>query len=152
TEKARVVFDPSLVDLQRITAAVEKAGYGMRDLPSQTRAQTPAQARAGAPASVDRAQQAGTVGSLASLQEEPVDSLELERAAEIKSLRLKFSVSLAAGLVMMASMYLPLGINATWLHLALFALATPIQLWAGAGFYRAAWAAGRHLSTNMNTL
>ncbi|RMG02713.1 MAG: copper-translocating P-type ATPase [Nitrospirae bacterium] len=34
----------------------------------------------------------------------------------------------------------------------LFLLATPVQFWAGARFYRAALSALRHFSTNMNTL
>jgi Cu+-exporting ATPase len=34
----------------------------------------------------------------------------------------------------------------------LLALATPVQFWAGWPFYRAAWAAGRHGGTDMNTL
>jgi Cu+-exporting ATPase len=34
----------------------------------------------------------------------------------------------------------------------MFALATPVQLWAAAPFYRAAWSAARHRTTNMNTL
>ncbi|MEJ7652334.1 MAG: heavy metal translocating P-type ATPase, partial [Chloroflexia bacterium] len=31
-------------------------------------------------------------------------------------------------------------------------IATPVQFWAGRGFYRAAWAAARHGASNMNTL
>ena len=34
----------------------------------------------------------------------------------------------------------------------MFALATPIQFWAGSQFYRAAWAAARHRTMDMNTL
>jgi P-type Cu+ transporter len=34
----------------------------------------------------------------------------------------------------------------------LWALATPVQFWVGGQFYRGAWAAARHGSTNMNTL
>ena len=34
----------------------------------------------------------------------------------------------------------------------LFALATPVQFWAGRGFYTSAWSAARHLTSNMNTL
>jgi Cu+-exporting ATPase len=34
----------------------------------------------------------------------------------------------------------------------LWALATPVQVWVGAQFYRGAWAAARHATTDMNTL
>ena len=34
----------------------------------------------------------------------------------------------------------------------MFALATPVQFWAGGQFYRGAWAAARHHTTDMNTL
>jgi len=39
-----------------------------------------------------------------------------------------------------------------WVSYVLFALATPVQFWSGAQFYRGAWAAARHRTTNMNTL
>src|SRR2546423_1232182 len=35
TENARVVYDPSLVSLDGLVAAVEKAGYGVGELPEQ---------------------------------------------------------------------------------------------------------------------
>ena len=41
--------------------------------------------------------------------------------------------------------------GAGWRPYALF-LATPVQLWAAAPFYRAAWNAARHGTSNMNTL
>ena len=37
-------------------------------------------------------------------------------------------------------------------NLIAFALSTPVQFWAGQQFYKGAWAAARHLATNMNTL
>jgi P-type Cu+ transporter len=39
-----------------------------------------------------------------------------------------------------------------WLNLGLLALATPVQFWAGARFYRGAWGALKHGTANMNTL
>src|SRR5207249_11827994 len=35
-ERARVVYDPSIATLPQMRAAVEKAGYGVRDYPQQT--------------------------------------------------------------------------------------------------------------------
>ena len=43
TEKARVVFDPSLVGVPDLVSAVEKAGYGVGELPPE-----PASTQAGA--------------------------------------------------------------------------------------------------------
>src|SRR5918997_4489361 len=34
TEKARVSFDPEITDLQAMGAAIEKAGYGFREMPA----------------------------------------------------------------------------------------------------------------------
>jgi P-type Cu+ transporter len=39
-----------------------------------------------------------------------------------------------------------------WLNLALLALATPVQFWAGWRFYRGAWGALKYGQANMNTL
>jgi len=142
TEKARVVFDPDLASLETLKKAIEKAGYGVRELPA-----TPANPAGSAPT-------AGTPAELTSsaFGTDELTPEERERAAEIHELRLKFTVSLAVGLAMMALMYLPLNLDHTWLNLALFVVATPIQFWAGRSFYQAAGAAARHGSTNMNTL
>jgi len=80
------------------------------------------------------------------------DSLEAERAHEIAALRNKFAVSLGVGLLLMGAMFISWPFDHTRLFPLMFLLATPIQFWAGWQFYRGAWAAGRHGSTNMNTL
>jgi P-type Cu+ transporter len=49
-------------------------------------------------------------------------------------------------------MYLPIGLEQAILAPALLIAATLVQFWAGRVFYQAAWAAGKHGSTNMNTL
>jgi P-type Cu+ transporter len=80
---------------------------------------------------------------------------ETERQHEIDDLKRKWTVSLAAGIAMMALMYVPLGPLGLGLRLiapVLLLVSTLVQFWAGAGFYRAAWAAGRHGNANMNTL
>jgi len=80
------------------------------------------------------------------------DHAAAERAREIASLRRKFGVSLAVGALLMATMFIPLPFDHSRLFPLMFLLATPVQFWAGWQFYRGAWAAGRHGSTNMNTL
>jgi Cu+-exporting ATPase len=83
----------------------------------------------------------------------PPDAREQAHQHELADLRRKASVSLVIGAAMMSLMYLPLS-HATMAALAPLQLiaATVVQFWAGASFYRAAWAAARHGATNMNTL
>jgi P-type Cu+ transporter len=126
TEKATVVFDPTLVEIGSLSAAVEKAGYGISPVES-----TETKSHAGSTLS---------------------DPLAEERAREIADLRGKWMVSLAIGLAMMALMYLPVHLDMEIWSPVLLVLATVVQVWAGSIFYRAAWAAGRHGGTNMNTL
>jgi len=128
TEKASVVFDSATVGLAQLEAAVEKAGYTVGPVTVQF---PPNQAES---ADADN------------------DVHERMWQAEIDDLRRKWQVSLIAGLAMMALMYLPLGIDLRLLAPVLLIVATVVQFWAGRGFYAAAWAAGRHGSTNMNTL
>ena len=67
-------------------------------------------------------------------------------------LKLKWQVSLVVGTLMMALMYLPLGISMRTVAPILLIAATVVQFWAGKVFYQAAWAAAKHGGTNMNTL
>jgi Cu+-exporting ATPase len=122
TEQAHVRFDPAQADIQHLRVAVEKAGYKVGAPPAT--AATP----------------------------KPTDDLELRRQHDLDDLRQKSLVSLAVGLVMMAIMYLPLALDMTVVAPLLLIAATVIQFWAGRVFYQAAWAAGKHGSTNMNTL
>jgi Cu+-exporting ATPase len=132
TEKARVVGDGPL-DPDALRAAVEKAGYKVGQLAAPT-------AVASAPARPE------------ATPAEPVDAHQLAREREIAELRRKWRVSLAAGVLMMALMYLPLPVGMDVVAPLLLIAATVVQFWAGRVFYRAAWAAARHGSTNMNTL
>ncbi len=122
TERATVAVVPGAATTADFRAAVERAGYEI------AREQTPAGAEDGR----DRAAE--------------------ERAREIRSLRTKFSVSLAVGALLMAAMFIPWPFDHTRLFPLMFLLSTPIQFWAGWQFYRGAWAAGKHGSTNMSTL
>jgi Cu+-exporting ATPase len=57
---------------------------------------------------------------------------------------------LLGSLPMMLGFMPPLPVG--WLNLALLALATPVQFWAGRRFYRGAYGAIRHGQANMHTL
>jgi Cu+-exporting ATPase len=151
TEKARVVFDPSLVGLPDLVSAVEKAGYGVGELPDSPQAPSredltpsPSPARSGEQATrlPRSSQETGSGGEV------NLDS----RQREIDDLKRKALVSLAIGVAMMALMYLPLALDMRLVAPMLLIAATVVQVWAGATFYRATWAAAKHGSTNMNTL
>ncbi len=125
TEKARVHIDPTVASLDAMRTAVAHAGYRVGTLPDAAAPTTPAGAGA-----------------------EPETA---EPRADI-DLRTKSLASLAIGAAMMAVMYLPLHIAPPILDPFLLNAATIIQFWAGSVFYTAAWSAGRHGTTNMNTL
>ena len=82
----------------------------------------------------------------------PADREREERQREIRDLRVKFTFSLALGGLIMALMFLPLPIDHEAMFLPMLLLATPVQFWAAWSFYRSAWSAARHLTSNMNTL
>ncbi len=128
TEKATVMFDAEVASVERMRAAVEKAGYSLGEQPAELPTMTPS--------------------PVASVE----DAHDLERQREVDDLKRKWTASLGAGLVMMALMYLPLNIPMDVLAPVLLIVATLVQFWAGAPIYRAAWAAARHGSTNMHTL
>ncbi len=70
---------------------------------------------------------------------------------EISQLRTQFIFSLCiAAVVMLLSMTDLL--NYDWKPYLLWALATPVQFWAGLRFYRGAWGAVKHGAADMNTL
>jgi Cu+-exporting ATPase len=95
TEKAKVVFDPSIVGLDGLSSAVEKAGYRVGELP--------------APAPAPRTIAIAPVTSQTPTSAAGDDPHERERQREIDDLKTKSLVSLVAGLAMMGLMYLPLG-------------------------------------------
>ena len=73
---------------------------------------------------------------------------------ELSDLKKKFIVSLAVAGAIMAMMAAP-GLKTALpfrLDYLLFALATPVQFWAGRQFYASAWGALKHRTSNMNTL
>jgi Cu+-exporting ATPase len=90
--------------------------------------------------------------------EEPsglVDHEQAARARELRALRRK----LAVGLLLTAPValggmahwlpWVPQPLQSFWVQAL---LATPVQFWVGAQFYRGAWAALRHTRSDMNTL
>src|SRR6266545_3717486 len=130
TEKAHVVFDPGQTGVDQMRAAVEKAGYKVADVSQPSASPVPA------------------VETAASAE----DAHDIERQREIDDLKRKWTISLAAGLLMMALSIIPLNVPMDVIAPVLLIVATLVQFWAGAPIYRAAWGAARHGGTNMNTL
>jgi len=125
-ETASVVYLPDRVSVDELRQVIRDAGYDV----------------------LEDAAEAGEQG---------MDREQMARQQEISQLRVKLIVSLAvAVVVMIGSMphmfpFLRHVPHQTMFYI-LFALATPIQFWAGGQFYRPAWAAAKHLTANMDTL
>ncbi|MEO8437517.1 MAG: heavy metal translocating P-type ATPase [Chloroflexota bacterium] len=126
TESASVRFDPSRTDLGALAAAVEAAGYVARVAPADD-----AETTAGEP-------------------EIPYAERHLADLRRRLLLAGVLTVPLLLGLARMTiAPFLPAILTDPWFQLA---LATPVQFYAGAPFYRGAINALRHRTTDMNTL
>ncbi len=106
TEKATVHYVPDLVGREDFKRAVEKAGYALGE--DEPTAQEPGSGVA--------------------------DREAEERRREVRDLKIRFSLSLAAGAAIMGLMFMPLPVAHTSLFLPMLLLATPVQFWAGWGF------------------
>ena len=83
--------------------------------------------------------------------EEKEDARVVAKEEEERALRLRFLIALASGaFVMLLGMTGVLERNIA--HYVMFAVATPIQFWAGSLFYASAWSALKQRTSNMNTL
>lgn len=97
------------------------------------------------------------VGYTAMLDEElkTEDQLKAEQRREMKQLQTKTIVSLVLGALILWGSFpglmntAPSFLKNFWVQLV---LATPVQFWAGLGFYKAAIASLRHRTANMDTL
>ena len=128
TEAATIRFHPAEVGVDELTAAIARAGYTA----TPRRETQPAEP-------VDKSVDA--------------DAQDRDDQAQLTHLKRKWQATLAVGLGLMVVMYVPLYLDSMdALMPAILVVATVMQFWAGADIYRAAWAAARHGSTNMNTL
>jgi Cu+-exporting ATPase len=127
TEVATIRYLPDQAGTAELVGAIEAAGYDVRSLPDPAVETDP----------------------LA----EATDEESIERTREAAALLRRALVSIVVALGIMVAMFWPqsvvsLGIL-NWLVLV---PATFVQVWAGGRFYRAAWRALRHGTTNMDTL
>jgi Cu+-exporting ATPase len=180
SEKASVEYDPSKVDLTGIKKAISDLGYGVATKKSifpvsgMTCASCVArveEALSGVSgvvsASVNLASEKATVEylegtSIADLRQavrdagyelgseaETLEDVTIASRREIRGIRNRFIFSAVLAAIIMVLMWLPMQL---WMHYFLWALATPVQFWAGWRFYRGAWGALKHKTADMNTL
>lgn len=124
TEQASVQYISGIATVEEFRAAVADAGYSVEGLADE--------------------------GLSADEEKE-----RLARTEVIKALRRKVLIAGTAGVAMMALMYIPLEtlrLTEFQLNFILWAVATPVQFWVGATFYRGAWSAAKHRTSSMDTL
>jgi len=124
TERATVEYLPTVVSPADLKRAIGEAGYEVRELPGEGQV---------AP---DREREA--------------------RRQEMQVLTRKFAVSMTIGTLILIGVlhHLVVGPQPFFLAdpLVQMILATPVQFWAGWQFYRGAWGALKHRTSDMNTL
>ncbi|MGA8849810.1 MAG: heavy metal translocating P-type ATPase [Dehalococcoidia bacterium] len=180
SEKASIKYDPTKVDLSKIKDTVSQLGYGVATKKSifpvggMTCASCVArveEALSSVPGvistSVNLASEKATVEYLEGT--EPVDMRRAVKDAgyelgpeaqaledvttaaqrEIRGLRNRFIVAAILAASIMILGFSPSFVGQPYL---LWALATPVQFWAGLRFYRGAWGALKHRTSDMNTL
>jgi Cu+-exporting ATPase len=129
TEAATIRYLPALAGRSELEAAIEAAGYSLR------------------PASDD--QESSATRSL----REAADADSADREAYANRLLREAIVSLAVAVGIMVAMFWPQTVvPMEHINRLILVPATIIQFWAGRRFYTAAWRAGRHGGTTMDTL
>ena len=136
TEKARVELSPQAEDVEDsiLVGTVVKAGYGATVL---RRIRVGADGQREVSAGVDAAEAEAAAARASS--------------ARVADLRRRFFVSLALSAPIVAVSMTPAWQFSGW-QWVLGALSVPVALWCAWPFHRAAWRAGRHGSTTMDTL
>jgi Cu+-exporting ATPase len=179
-EKASVKYDPDQVNLAKIKDTVAELGYGVATRKSifpvsgMTCASCVArveEALSSVPgvisANVNLASEKATVEYLENTaiadmrravreagyelgpEAETLKDVTVTARREIHALRNRVIFATVLGTIIMALSFSPGFTGKAYL---LWALATPVQFWAGWRFYRGAWGALRHRTADMNTL
>jgi len=180
SEKASVEYDPSRVDLTKIRDTISQIGYGVATQKSifpvggMTCASCVArveQALSSVPgvisANVNLASEKATVEyiertELADLRRavkeagyelgseaETLEDVTTAARRESRAVRNRFVLAIILGALILVLGFGPSFFGKPYL---LWALATPVQFWAGWRFYRGAWGALKHRTADMNTL
>jgi len=180
SEKALVEYNPKQTNLQTIMKTVTGAGYGIAvkksvfPVQGMTCASCVArveEALKSTPgvisASVNLASEKATVEYVDSIgysdlrrvvkdagyelgkEVGALEDVTAASARETKKVRNRFIFAAVVGVIIMVLMFIP---HFTGMGYVLWALATPVQFWAGWRFYQGAWGALKHLRADMNTL
>jgi len=180
SEKASIEYDPTKVDLAKIKDTVSRLGYGVATRKStfpvsgMTCASCVArvdEALSSVPgvisASVNLASEKATVEyvegtALADMRRAvkdagyelgpEVQALEDVTTAAQREVRVIKNRFIIAAILTASIMALSWGTSFVGKPYLLWALATPVQFWAGLRFYRGAWGALKHRTSDMNTL
>jgi Cu+-exporting ATPase len=123
TEQVTVSFVRGTVNLETIQKSIEESGLRVEDIESGDQL--------------------------------AIDLERLARTHEIRWLRRKAIIAGMVGAIIMTLMYMSLEtlrLTEFRLNLILWTMATPVQFWIGATFYKGAWSALKHRTSNMNTL
>jgi Cu+-exporting ATPase len=128
TEMATIRYLPDTAGRAELVAAIEAAGYEVRSQAGEVPADS------------------GPLGTEAIAE-------AAERAGELRVLLQQSLVSIGVAAFAMLAMFWPqTAIPMDQVNLVVMLPATIVQFWAGERFYRAAWRAAVHRSTNMDTL
>ncbi|MEE8619212.1 MAG: heavy metal translocating P-type ATPase [Dehalococcoidales bacterium] len=180
SEKASIEYDPSKVDLSRIKNTISQLGYGMATKKSifpvggmtcascVNRVEQALSSVSGVIfANVNLASEKATIeyvegteiadlrravkeaGYELGSEAETLEDVTTAAQKEIRIVRNRFIFAAILGLTIMALMWSPVFVGKPYL---LWALATPVQFWAGWRFYRGTWGSLRHRTADMNTL
>ena len=181
SEEASVEYDPSEVNLSTITdtinqlgykAAVKKAIYPVGGMTCASCVARVEKALSDVPgvisANVNLASEKATVefteqvrykdlkhavedaGYELGEESETLEDVSIAAQREIKALRNRFIVAVVISAVIMALSMIPVDFMGK--GYLLWALATPVQFWAGWRFYKGMWGALKHRTADMNTL
>jgi len=179
-EKAYIEYDPAKIDLSKIKGAISRLGYGTATRKSifpvsgMTCASCVArveQALSSVPgvisANVNLASEKATVeyiegteladlrravedaGYKLGLEAETLEDVETAIQREMQAVKKRFIFAAVLAGIIMALMWAPSFLGKGYL---LWALATPVQFWAGWRFYGGTWGALKHRTADMNTL
>jgi Cu+-exporting ATPase len=180
SEKASIKYDPTKVDLAKIQDTVAQLGYGVATKKSifpvggMTCASCVARVEEALSSvsgvisvSVNLASEMATVEYLEDTgladmrravkdagyelgpEAQALEDVTTAAQREIRVLRNRFIVAAILASIILTLSFSPSFVGQPYL---LWALATPVQFWAGLRFYRGAWGALKHKTSDMNTL
>jgi Cu+-exporting ATPase len=180
SEKASIEYDPTKVDLAKIKDTVSQLGYGVATKKSifpvngmtcATCVARVEEALSSVPGvisvSVNLASEKATVEYLEGTgladmrravkdagyelgpEAQALEDVTTAAQREIRFIRNRFIIAAILTASIMALSWGPSFVGKSYL---LWALATPVQFWAGLRFYRGAWGALKHKTSDMNTL